>query len=460
MVNKVKGTDAAKILLARNRMDAKDTSFKWTEIIESATENSVNVSALNAPLTYGEPEMKDYGQLVADSAAGKVYKDGTTLKSDDTFTCNGKQVIIERIDFDGFPNPGFADPQYMCLFSLKIEQSQSVNDAIDTLNAFLQEQGLTCKYDISDIKGFIAKNKDVSENLPNYYKWNGYAVGSKENFDSAVKVLHDSWNEMFNHYTEVKDEPAVKVSIYSPKLSSKTDFATILNLSVGSANYSNQIASLANVTLTVKGNELFTAGEKYALKIGLSRVDENGKFISKNTVELKTPNTVNAVTYNGGTMTLTATANYLLPDLLEEGKYAIVVYVATESEGIRVSQLNAIAFAQIENETIENVYYKIEVTQNDSGTVIVESMPKQSINATIAFKESYTYADVYKALMQKLLNVGYPTNNTQIQLQDGTIVSETDAILPGVVYKMKFKISTADGVVDAYVYCETPISAD
>ena len=83
VVNKVKGTDAAKILLARNRMDAKDTSFKWTEIIESATENSVNVSALNAPLTYGEPEMKDYGQLVADSAAGKVYKDGTIVSETD-----------------------------------------------------------------------------------------------------------------------------------------------------------------------------------------------------------------------------------------------------------------------------------------------------------------------------------------------------------------------------------------
>lgn len=150
----------------------------------------------------------------------------------------------------------------------------------------------------------------------------------------------------------------------------------------------------------------------------------------------------------------------LIPEVLEEGRYAIVVYAATKDEGIRVSEMRAIAFADTEDDTIETVYYEIEITQNTDNTLILVSTPKLSINTIINYKDSYTYADIRRVLMQKLLNTGFPTNNTQIQLEDNTIVSESDEITHGTTYKMKFKVETIDGVVDAYVYCTVPTSAN
>ncbi|MBQ8615343.1 MAG: hypothetical protein IJ415_02130, partial [Clostridia bacterium] len=227
---------------------------------------------------------------------------------------------------------------------------------------------------------------------------------------------------------------------------------------ISNPTYSDGIVSISNASITVEGNDLLEKNSKYVLKVGLSRVDANGNFISKNTIELATTDVVTAERYSKNTITLTSTANYQIPVILEEGSYAIVVYAATEDEGIRVSEMKAIAFAETENDTIETVYYKIEITQNTDNTLTIISMPKSSITATIDYKDAYTYADIRRALMQKLLNIGFPTNDTQIQLEDNTVVSENDEITHGTTYKMKFKVETTAGVVDAYVYCTIPAS--
>ncbi|MBQ9791519.1 MAG: hypothetical protein IJW28_02930 [Clostridia bacterium] len=387
-----------------------------------------------------------------------TLNDGTTLKKGDSFIYNGTTLTLGTFYIQYFRNPGYADPQYVAKLSVSLSNEKTTDEVIDLMNAFLSDHNITCKYDISNIKGFIAKNKDVANNMPSYYTWNGYSVGSVENFNKGAEALHKSWQKMEAYYTAVKDLPVENISLYSPKISSFTKFASINNVDIVSPTYNDGVISIENASITVKGNELLEKGKSYALKIGLARIDANNNFISKNTIELKTTDTVSPIAYNGGSILLSASANYVLPELLEEGRYAIVVYAATHDEGIRVSQMKAIAFATTEDDTIENVYYKIEVTQNSDQTLTVVSTPKLSLNASIGYKDSYTYTDIRQVLVRKLLGVGFPLNNAEIQLADGTIVTDSDTITHGTTYRMKFKIETESGVVDAYVYCTTPTS--
>lgn len=385
-----------------------------------------------------------------------VLNNGTTLRKDDTFTYNGTTLTINSFSLDYHTNPGYADSQYDAKLGIVLDEGKSINEVIDLINAFLADHDLTCKYDISNIKGFISKNKDVANNMPSYYTWNGHLIGTVDSFNKGTEVLHESWQRMEDYYASVKDLPVENISLYSPTVSSSTNFASIGSVTISNATYSNGTISMGDASILVKGNNLFEKGVNYSLKVGLARIDANNHFISKNTVELKTTDIVTPKPYSGGEITLGTTASYVLPEIIEEGRYAIVVYAATSDEGIRVSDMRAIAFAEAENDTIENVYYKIDITKNQDNTLTVVSTPKLSINASIDYKASYTYLDVRQALVRKLLGVGFPIENAGVMLDNGTIVNEGDTILHGTTYKMRFKIETESGVVDAYVYCTIP----
>ena len=90
--------------------------------------------------------------------------------------------------------------------------------------------------------------------------------------------------------------------------------------------------------------------------------------------------------------------------------------------------------------------------KNDDNTLTILSTPKLSINTTIDYKATYSYLDIRRALMQKLLGLGFPTDIPQILLENNTVVNEGDIITHGTTYKMKFRVETTSGVVDAYVY--------
>ena len=136
-----------------------------------------------------------------------TLNNGTTLKKDDTFTYNGVELKFDFVNMEYYSNPGFADPQYDASFTLNFNTTQSTDSAINLLNAFLQDHDLTCKYDISNIKNFTSKNKDVVTNMPSYYQWNGYYIGSEASFNAGREVVNGLCENMFNYFTQVKDEP-------------------------------------------------------------------------------------------------------------------------------------------------------------------------------------------------------------------------------------------------------------
>lgn len=164
------------------------TNLKEDVLIISEDSVTIHTSAFNGINYISADESvvtvyqgNEYASFVPEYASELVtltLDNGTILKKDDAYTYNGVEVRCDSVELEYYSNPGFADPQYNAKFTLKFDTIQSTDGAINLLNAFLQDHGLTCKYDISNMKGFITKNKDVVTNMPSYYKWNGEYIGS------------------------------------------------------------------------------------------------------------------------------------------------------------------------------------------------------------------------------------------------------------------------------------------
>lgn len=410
------------------------------------------------------PELYDGGEKtyynINDGCENNVIfelKNGKTLKINDTFTYNSQTIKLDSINFEFYTNPGFAFPKYDFYINFEM-QSTSLENKFELLEKFLLEFGLTCKYDYEDIYKSIIKNSEVVNTVKECYTWRNITINSSENFLQARDSLHQTWQNLFDGYIEIKDNEVV-TGYNRGKVKKSVDFAEIENFEIDSATYLNKQITINNAVLTINKSKVLEEDLKYVLKVGLARIDSNGNFISQNTVELKTLNNINSTTYVEKTLTTTASATYDIPLILSEGKYVIVVYVATYDEGIRVSKMHSIGFVDTLAETIETDYMSIEIKQNQDKSLNINYSTKLHYEIVLDNKNSYTYNDLKRAMMRTILSCGYPILDSKIQNENGDIIDETNSINLGTTYKLKFTAHTINGDVDAYVYCQV-LSAD
>lgn len=372
---------------------------------------------------------------------------GNFLSEGNQFTYGGKTVTVDDMYLEFFTNPGFADPQYDVSFALDMGEGLSLNEKLNLLEEFLSDNDLTCKYDINSIENNIIKNSEVSNTITSFYEWNGYLVNSSENFKKAESVIFTKINDMFSEYENAKNAETVD-KFWSGKVAKRQDFGSVSDLSLDSAVYDNGKVTINNLSLVANKTNLMESGKQYKLQVGLSRIDSDGNLLNQNTVNLATSATVNGATYNGADLALTVTGEYDIPTVLEEGKYVVVVYVVTADEGIRVSKMQAIAFVDTVNQTIETSLIKINV-KNDNNTLIVEYASKVYFNLTL--NGEVTYETLRKKMMAEVLKHGYPSDDEDIL--DANDNAVTDGTIIQGEYKLKFTVSTIDGPITAYVVC-------
>ena len=377
-------------------------------------------------------------------------ENGKTIKFGDTFTYNSKTMTVSDINLEYYTNPGFAFPQYDIKIGLDVEGC-SLKERMALLKSFFNDMGITMDYTFSEIEETIIKNSEIVSTLPNCYTWNGYLMNSKENVIKGSEVMYKTWDDLFAIYTNFKDYEIV-TGFDKGRISKSLDFGEIELFNLDFATYSNKQVTINNAVMTMEKSKLLVENTQYVLKIGLAKIDENNKYLSQNTVELKTLDNLQSVTYQKGDITVNGTATYDIPTILEEGKYVIVAYIATQDEGIRVSQMHAVAFVDTQTETIETTSTTIKAIQNQDKSINMVYATKLNFEITLNNKDVYTYQDVRRAMMTKILNYGYPIFDTNIQTQSGIDVLESDSMVIGTTYKMKFKIPTQEGVTDAYVF--------
>ena len=372
---------------------------------------------------------------------------GGFISSGDEFVYDSGSVRVSEVNFEFFSNPGFADPQYDVSFLLEMDEGLSLKEKLSLFETFLNDKGLTCRYSLADIERNVIKNSEVANSINSFYTWNGYLMNSSENFKKAESVIFTKIDNLFAEYEQVKHAELVNKTLFA-RVSKRQGFAKAEGLTLDGARYNEGKIQIENVAVTVKRSDLLEVSKGYKLQLGISRIDNNGKPLSQNTVNLNTTDSIVGATYTGNDLALSASGTYEIPTALEEGRYVVVVYAVTEDEQIRVSEMQPIGFVDTVNDTIETSSVRINIEGNGE-VLTIEYTSKLYFNVSVTGEISYM--ELRRKMMAEALKHGYPMDNEEITDSSGNVITG-GSVAPG-EYKLKFVVSTVDGPVTAYVVC-------
>ncbi len=221
---------------------------------------------------------------------------------------------------------------------------------------------------------------------------------------------------------------------------SNTSFASLTL--AGNGSYAGGKVSVTDLTATVAENALLEKDEEYVVKLGLALKGETG-FDTTRTVVLSTE-TEEKVTYGGnGELTLTQSGEYALPTNISEGEYAVVAYVATAGEGVRVSDMRAVGFATVADERLDAVEMDITLEKAETDALLVQYTVKNTLELVLETGKTYDETEIEKLLLDAVLMNGYPILSEKME--------ETEN-----VYRLKCLLPVSGRLVEAYVYCVLP----
>ena len=128
-----------------------------------------------------------------------------------------------------------------------------------------------------------------------------------------------------------------------------------------------------------------------------------------------------------------------------------MIYIATKNDGIRVSEMQKIAFISIEEGEIDSAAMYIEAISSNSG-LMVKYMIKNSRAVVLeATKNEYSYDEIRKIIMREIVTYGSPYHGAALEYENGDVVDEEDVLVIG-AYRMMCYLPTADGLAQSYIY--------
>ena len=370
-------------------------------------------------------------------------------------TVKGEYDAVDDIDEKGkfFFDSGYVQHYYgenfdygNIEFSVNYEDGKGLSDYILSFGEYVKSLGLELYCDMNTVKNAFFLADEFTKGFGDAFEWNGYKMSSFQNAEKANQVFIDSTDTALDRYEEVKDFPKAE---RRQRLSSNAKFAEIANLVMGESKYENGKITSSGVAVSIADTSLFEIGLEYTLKLGMALCDSEGNPISVNTVALKSSKE-SLTKYEGGEIMLSLSGEYEIPKNLSQGEYALVVYAST-ADGIRVSEMEKLAFVEIQEGKLDSSAMDIEIKNaegNLHATYTIKNVRYITMSAT---KESYTYNEVRRAIMQEILAYGYPDSEATLQTEDGTEI-DVGATLGKGTYRMTAYLNTSDGIAQSYVY--------
>ena len=353
---------------------------------------------------------------------------------------NGARVVIEP--FDRFYHGELS-------FEVATSENAHVSEVLEKLDAYFNSYGVKTLYDHAKTCQGVEFCNLLTQEFGTTYSWYGYPLNSLENANKARAELLEEYATHDKMYAEVKDFETVRAR---QKLASGVDFAKLTAFSGGESKYENGKITLSNATATLEQTALLEAGAEYGLHIGLSLVNEAGDLSSVNTVSMKGGSGRTTVFAEGATtLTCTQAGEFILPKNLGEGRYAVVAYVA-DTDGLRVSEMQPIAFYEAEEGELESEAMRV-TTAKAGNNLLVTYEIQLSVWAVAEENKKYKGSELERVLLREALACGYPKTGESITDENGEEVAK-DEELPAGVYRLKIYLPTADGISEAFVYCE------
>jgi len=329
------------------------------------------------------------------------------------------------------------------------EEYYTPSDYLEKLINFYDGYGITLTCDKQLLEEGINFASMLEAEFGRIYEWNGNKLYSINSAFRAREVLKGFYYSSSQIYSSFKDAETI-----TPVRRSKpaVDFAPITTVGQSQVALTEGKITVDGVTAKMTDTKMLEANGTYVLQVALAKREGNG-YSSTEEVPLS-GGTANAITYSGGEITLTAGGEYTLPLNLSEGEYGLVVYIATAKDGIRVSEMTAIASSSSDSEGEEVPSEAMQVVVNQKGgelTVNYTVKLLKQVEITEA-KESYTYDEIERLLLTYVLSYGYPKEGETIQTFDGAPLVGDEVLTEG-SYKIKCYLATKDGLSEAFVYC-------
>ena len=321
------------------------------------------------------------------------------------------------------------------------------DEAYDAFEGYIDELGFELYCDIAKIEEAGNHATILGEEFGESFEWYGYSMKDLDNFYSAHDAFYNEYDAAFAEYESVLGFESASRGI---NLSLPAKFANI-GISVdGSNTYSDGVISVSGITAATNDTTLFESGKKYVLKLGLALCDEGGNPISVNTVALSGGDE-SYTEFSGAAVNLTASGDYTLPKNLSQGDYALVAYVATADEGIRVSEMVKLGSFSTYNEKLDSDAMDITVRAS-GGNLYVDYLIKNNVVITYtAEKEKYSVDEIKRLINVEILKRGAPMTSAVLEGELGESISSDSSLGKG-TYRMMCYIATSDGLAEGYIY--------
>lgn len=368
---------------------------------------------------------------------GEIYYSDGTEASDEDMLFNGGLV-----DYD------YGREHYRASFGFVENKSYGgLDESFAAFSNYLEAKGIKLYQDRGVILNAVKHAMVYADTFEENFEWNGYKMTDIENVRAARDVLKSDFDSAKAEYERVKNYETAKTK---QKLANSVEFAAAEVIAMGANSYANGSIALSGISLKVEDTDLFEEGARYTLRVALSLCDEKGNPVSVNTLPLA-GGADQAVGFDGGDITLTASGSYAVPKNLVAGDYALVVYVGTAEEGIRVTEMVKIGAFSTYNEALESAAMDITVKNvNDNLHIHYKIKNFYTVDKT-ADKDKYTKAELERIAMIEILKHGAPFAGATLEYSDGRAISDTDALGKG-SYRIMCYLATNDGLAQSYVY--------
>lgn len=306
--------------------------------------------------------------------------------------------------------------------------------------------GLSLYCNEESVIGALSHAALLADGFGETFTWNGYHMTSLEEVAKARGVLAADYASARAEYEAVKDFPVTEQKRSLPR---NLSFAELVLLAGDGNRFDGKSILLSGVSASTDDLTLFEEGEAYVLRVGLSLLDADGNPSGVNTVALAGGEAM-PLTFTGDALTLTASGAYTLPTALDRGRYAVVAYVATADEGIRVSEIEKLAFVHIEEGEIAS--HEMAVTAHAEGEhLIIRYEISRTHAVTVkATKDSYTYEELARLLTIEVLSYGTPYRGAAVEDASGTPLDENGSFGRG-TYLMVCYLPSESGLVQGYM---------
>lgn len=321
------------------------------------------------------------------------------------------------------------------------------NDDIDHMFKYLKqlfdEYDVSFKGDFDEIRESAKYAKKDVVNFGDYYKWNGYRVNNLDDIRKAMNEEVKKIEEFTSIYDKYKDVEVV--GRFSQKdLDNSYVFGDLEIVSNGSITNEGMKVTVDNFKVKVNNTSLFVSDTEYKVEFATALTIDNEYY---NLFPLTLDSSVTKKYNSEKIFEIAQTASFTLP-ILEEGNYTLVAYIATNDEGIRVSNPIALNSSSI-NEYKTNSDDLMNRIYSENNKIKLESKKNNEIH--INLEGDYTYDSLYNEMQSKAYKYGM-TSEATIEFNNNgnwVEVSNTDEIKKG-TYRLKYLSNN----IEAYVIAE------